>query len=313
MDFEEEIPQNESELWQKLIILKDSTSSHPLDPTDVKRCLILTEKRRCESSNILPENQNFSVGTLSLRSLKNMKIGQQDAKEFFMCLDENQQQWTDVFNIFKLGVLSETECSHCGNVSRQENCYNLTSYIRLDCPQEDTTLRAYFEMKMNGFELRQNWRDENGCNKVTTGRYRSKIADIRDTKYLVFVVERLMKIDNQLLIRDTKIKAEVNECISIEDSKGRNAIFTLLCITHHTGRIIDSSDTHGHYCADVKNFNNSKWYRTSDSNQPLDVTNSGLTNNGYIFLFKKIAIDRVDIQSTSSTNELKRFVLSQFK
>ena len=313
MDFEEAISQNESELWQKLIALKRATSSNPLDPADIKRCLIMTEKNRSESSNILPENQLFSVGNLSLQNLKQMKIGQQDAKEFFMCLDENQQQWIDVFNIFKLGVLSETECSHCGNVSRQENCYNLTSYIRLDCPQEDTTLRAYFEMKMNGFELRQNWRDENGCNKVTTGRYRSKIADIRDTKYLVFVVERLMKVDNQLLIRDTKIKAEVNECISIEDSKGRNAIFTLLCITHHTGHIIDSSDTHGHYCADVKNFNNSKWYRTSDSNQPLDVTNSGLTNNGYIFLFKKIAIDRVDIQSTSSTNELKRFVLSQFK
>ena len=38
-----------------------------------------------------------------------MKIGQQDAKEFFMCLDENQQLWADVFNIFKLSVLSETE------------------------------------------------------------------------------------------------------------------------------------------------------------------------------------------------------------
>ena len=229
-----------------------------------------------------------------------MRIGQQDAKEFFMCLDENQQLWADVFIVFKLSVLSETECSHCGNISRQDNCYSLTSFIPLDCPLEDRTLKAYFEMKMNGYELRQNWRDEYGCNKVTTGKYRTKIADIRNTNYIVFVVKRLTKIDNQLLIRDTKIKAEVNDCISIEDSNGSTAIFTLLCITHHMGSVIGSSDTSGHYCADVRNYNDGKWYRTSDSNQPLDVTKNGLTDNGYIFLFKKISSDTeqsaIDIQ-----------------
>ena len=39
--------------------------------------------------------------------------------------------------------------------------------------------------------------------------------------------------------------------------------------------------------ADVKNKDTQKWFRTSDSDPPKDLTQSGLTKNGYIFLYKK--------------------------
>ena len=67
------------------------------------------------------------------------------------------------------------------------------------------------EEKMNGFELRENWRDESGCNSVTTGRNKTKITDMSCTNYVVFIVERLIDIDNHLLIMDTKIRSNMQQ------------------------------------------------------------------------------------------------------
>ena len=317
MDYEAEIQDDGSELWQKLTILRSSNLLNPLDPTDVKRCMIQTERRRAEKSNVLPRNRLFSIGNQNIPNLVGERIGQQDAKEFFMCLDENQLVWPDLFEFLKICTISETECTSCGNVSRQENCYNISCFIRLDCPRENTTLKTYIEEKMNGFELRENWRDESGCNSVTTGRNKTKITDMSCTNYVVFIVERLIDIDNHLLIMDTKIRSNMQELIEIEDSQGNIGQFQLLSIIHHVGNVVGRDATRGHYYADVKNVTDGIWYRTSDSNEPIDLTNEGLTDNGYIFLFKKIATDFNHYAMTPvhdsdrSTNMLRNLVLLQ--
>ena len=250
--------------------------SNPLDPTYIKRYVIQTEARRAENSNGLPENRLFDGVNLQAGS-RDVIIGQQDAKEFFMCLDENHSIWVDVFSLF-----------NCSNVSRQQECYDISSFISLNCPQENTTLKSYIETKMNGFELKDNWRDESGCNIVTTGKNRRKITDMASVCYLVFVVKRLIKVDNQLLILDTKIKAEMHECIELEDSQGNTASFQLLCVVHHMGNVIGRDITLGHYCADVRNFIDGNWYRTSDTRYPVNLMEKGLSDNGYIFLLKRI-------------------------
>ena len=176
MDYEGVDNQSGSELWQKLISLKNTISSNPLDPTNVKRCIIQTELNRAKQSNVLPENRLFANSNQNFGHSRDINIGQQDAKEFFMCLDENEKDWVDVFNFFKIGTLSETECSHCGNTSRQQNPNNLSTFILLDCPPQNTTLKAYLESKMNGFEVRENWRDERGCNLVTIGKNKNRIS-----------------------------------------------------------------------------------------------------------------------------------------
>ena len=306
MDYKKPVSQNGSELWQKLIFLQNAISLNPLDPSDVKRYLIYIERNRAKNSNVLPENRLFALGNLNRGTFQDIRIGQQDAKEFFMCLDENYSMWPDVFNLLEIGTINETECSHCNNVSRQENCYEVSSFICLDCPQESTSLKSYFESKMNGYEFRDNWRDESGCNSITTGKHRRRINDIANANYLVFIVKRLMKIDNQLLILDTKIKADMYESIILEDSQGYRANFQLLCVIHHTGNVVSTKETSGHYYADVKNSNDGTWYRTSDSQQPVDLTDKGLTENGYIFLLKKISINTNDAsnEGTSSSDKL---------
>ena len=108
-----------------------------LDPTDVKQAILQTERQRIITKNVAPSHTLFDLGNLSLlpsRELKWGRIGQQDCKDFFFCLDENRESWPDVFDLFKLKTLSETECSSCGHTSRQEVSGNERTFIPLTCP-----------------------------------------------------------------------------------------------------------------------------------------------------------------------------------
>ena len=64
------------------------------------------------------------------------------------------------------------------------------------------------------------------------------------------------------------------------------AIFSPIAIIHHTGQVTGNT-TSGHYQADVLDFTSNKWIRTSDDNLPVVISETNLTDQGYIFLYKK--------------------------
>ena len=47
-------------------------------------------------------------------------MGQQDCKDFFICIIENREHWEDVFNLFKIRSANYTSCSLCNHVSEQD-------------------------------------------------------------------------------------------------------------------------------------------------------------------------------------------------
>ena len=55
-------------------------------------------------TNILPENALFNLSN-SDDSVNINSIGQQDARDFWMCLDENQGKWEDLYDLFKVEVI----------------------------------------------------------------------------------------------------------------------------------------------------------------------------------------------------------------
>ena len=84
---------------------KERISSVVLDPTDVKQAILQTERQRIITKNVASSDTLFDLENLSLlpsRELKWGRIGQQDYKDFFFCLDENRESWQDVFDLFKL-------------------------------------------------------------------------------------------------------------------------------------------------------------------------------------------------------------------
>jgi len=231
-DFEDNLERNGTLLWKNLIALKDMDSSSVLDPSEVKTNLITTEKRRMRKTNILPENALFNLSN-SDDAVNINSIGQQDARDFWMCLDENQGKWEDLYDLFKVEVICETECSACGYVSRQENCLTENSFIYFSCPAENCTMKQYFESKLNSFEECDNWRDERGCGRITVGRNRTKILCIDNIKYLVIIINRLIPVDGQFHIQETNVWANANDELELIDSRGNTGKFELLGIIEH--------------------------------------------------------------------------------
>ena len=282
-DFENNLERNGSSLWKNLIALKNMDSCIVLDPSEVKTNLIKTEKRRMRQTNIRAENAVFNLDN-SDDAFNINSVGQQDAKDFWMCIDENQGKWEDLFDLFKSEVISETECSTCGFVSRQESSCSESSFIRLSCPTENCTMKQYFENKLNSFEECNFWRDEGGCGRITVGKNRTKILCLENVKYLVIIIDRLIQINGQFLIQETKVTVNVSDELNLTDSLGNIGRFKLLGVNEHIGAVT-GRETHGHYVADVLNKTDNNWYHTSDSTLPVKINQP--TDRGYIFLFKK--------------------------
>ena len=304
LDFKDVICPTGSVLWQTLLWLQGKDSSD-LDPTDVKLAIIQTEKERIVTQKVAQSHTLFDLGNFQLsanRELRISRIGQQDCKDFFFCLDENRESWPDVFNLFKIQTLNETECVSCGHVSKQEVSGNERTFITLTCPSENVKMKDYVEEQMNGFNVVEDWRDEDGCGDQTNGRSRTRISDIEQTHYVIFVLERLIRIDHQLHIMKTNVNVDQGEELQLMDINGKVGKFEPMAIIHHSGNVIGQT-TQGHYRADVKNKETLNWFRTSDNDLPESLTEKELTKMGYIFLYKKSNLDRVNIEVPAKTPE----------
>ena len=147
-------------------------------------------------------------------------------------------------------------------------------------------MKQHIEDKMNTGEMVNGWRDEEGCRKLSKARCSQRISNIAETEFVIFVLERLVRIEGSLHIMNTKVTVEEREEITLLDINGESAKFFPIAIIHHTGNVTGDS-THGHYQADVRNKETNSWFRTSDNDCPISLSGENLTRKGYIFLYKK--------------------------
>ena len=291
-----------SNLWNTLVELKTQDISVALDPSRIKDLIIQTERKRLREGNFGQKHSLFDLQMPSgpCGSKSSSRIGQQDCKDFFFCLNENRESWEDVFKLFKISTLTSTTCTACNNVSVQEVDANETTFITLDCPATSISMKNHIEENLNGGEL-QEWRDETGCGKLTQGIVRTRLTNVNESKFIIIHLQRLVKIGTQLYIVDTKVN-DSHEEITIQDFNGEIATFSPIAIIHHSG-IVTGNDTRGHYRADVKNQFSNTWYRTSDNDRPQKLSTQSVTKTGYIFLYKQSGAAEPmeeDVQGSSS-------------
>ena len=167
-------------------------------------------------------------------------------------LDLKREAGPDVFNLFKIQTLNETECASCGHTSRQEDNGNERTFITLTCTSENVNMKDYVEEQMNGFNVVEDWRDEDSCGDQTRGRSRTRISNIEDIQYVIFVLEKLIRIDQGLHIMKTTVNVNQDEEVNLMDMDGKVGKFEAMAIIHHSGNVIGQT-TQGHYRADVKN------------------------------------------------------------
>ena len=90
------------------------------------------------------------------------------------------------------------------------------------------------------------------------GRNNTCIEDVNQTDNLIFILSRLIKIDDNLEIIQTKVPLGTD--VLITDVKGQSATYAPIAIIHHSGEVIDDN-TMGHYQADVLDKLSHQWFR----------------------------------------------------
>lgn len=281
-----------SPLWDEVVNLFKQGRSSSLNPLPLRDILINTEKQRILVENIAPINRLFDLCSEEIFQEKNIfmgtserrRIGQQDCKDFFICLFQNRQQWPDVFNLFKLECTSFTTCSICGHVSMQDNSRTGHTFFQLECPFKMMSFSTYLEEKLSNYEKRPDWRDEDGCKRVGGGKHSTRIKDMDRVENLLIILNRLSYINGNLEINRQNVPLGID--ISLKDLGGKSAVFTPIGVIHHSGVVIGNT-TRGHYRADVLEKSTGQWFRTSDDELPQKISRKSVTEQGYIFLYRK--------------------------
>ena len=88
LDHLEELTNNGSTLWSTLIYLKNQDKQKSLDPLPVKKLLVSKENARIQENIGNPHMVLQPAGNRVPNQM--LQIGQQDAKDFFICLNQNQ-------------------------------------------------------------------------------------------------------------------------------------------------------------------------------------------------------------------------------
>ena len=110
------------------------------------------------------------------------------------------------------------------------------------------TISSFIEEKLNSAENIHGWRDGDSCKSKTVGKYHTRIKDMKYADYIIIILNRLIKMNDNLEIVDRKVSLVRN--ISLTDVDGHQGVFTPITIIHHSGNVTGNT-TVGHYQADV--------------------------------------------------------------
>ena len=75
--------------------------------------------------------------------------------------------------------------------------------------------------------------------------------------------------------------------IILRDSIGADVWYTPISIIEHRGLLSTSGPSAGHYVCDVKDKSTSKWFRTNDEQNPVQIDVAEVSNQAYAVLFMK--------------------------
>ena len=281
LDHLEECAEHGSTLWSTLIYLKNQDNQKALNPLPVKKLLISKENERMHSE--IGIQQMLLSSAPNVVSSQRLQIGQQDAKDFFICLKQNQMHWHDVFNTFKVKMKSITECRRCGQRSIQQES-NDFMFLEFTCPNSGMKMSNYLTEKLEHPEIRTEWRDEEGCGKRGGALHYFKVVNLDECEFFIIVLSRLVDYGNGPIILRNRVI--LGEEVQITDLQNKRVKFQPIAVIFHIGDV-QGKEAYGHFKADVRNVDGN-WYRTSDDMMPQKIKEKEVSDQGYIFLYKKM-------------------------
>ena len=64
--------------------------------------------------------------------------------------------------------------------------------------------------------------------------------------------------------------------------------YEAISVIEYKGRLTSTGESQGHYVCDIKDKNTNLWFRTNDNCDPIQISASDVSHNGYVILYKRI-------------------------
>ena len=201
---------------------------------------------------------------------------------FFVCIRENKEHWLDLYEKLSVTIDTFTECQMCKHKSTQVTS-SKHIFLDFECPADGTKMNEFIEKKLNEPKIVTDWRDEDGCNIKGIGMHHNKIKSAEQTEFLIIIIQRLVNFGHgtQILRNKLALGGEA----TIFDSQNQRAVYKPVAVLFHIGDI-DGREAFGHYKTDVLDLHGS-WFRTSDDDIPRKITERNVSDQGYIYLYRK--------------------------
>ena len=122
-----------------------------------------------------------------------------------------------------------------------------------------------------------------GVTRGGNGLLFNKIKRIEETEFIIIVIKRLLNHGQGLKI--LKNRLTLGGEVTVSDSQDNRANFKPVAVLFHIGKVA-GGETFGHYKTDVIDVHGS-WFRTSDEDIPKKITERHISDQGYIFLYRK--------------------------
>ena len=279
-------------LFQLFLFYKNHKSSRSLDPDLIRKELYDKEKSRILSKRVVQPGRLFHFAETSSFDIqefddeeRRFRGMQQDAKDFFICLEENKEHFQDVFDLFKYTPIEYTVCRHCGEESRGGSEVTKCE-IFLSLPAQGMTMAQHISQHFNGSTVVPDWRHEDGGDECRHKRQDAdkffKIKDFNEVQFLVIVVDRLQRVDGELSLMQTDVP--VGGSVKVTGFNGAPAILEPIAVIHHQGQA-QNNETFGHYQADILHPQKQQWFQTSDDSKPMTISHP--SSKGYIFIYRR--------------------------
>ena len=184
----------ESELGLLIDELVNRESREGIDPTDIKNIVIFAEDMRIarRKSEVIHEIQDKKQLSKALDNIDqmylNLKNGQQCVRDFFICLNENMENWMDVYKIFNFTTINLSTCKACGHQSESEQCQ---IYLEIDVPPNNFNLSEYVEQTLNDGEVVE-YHCEDGCKRRYQADKRTVLKSIKETQFIIVMLRRMI-------------------------------------------------------------------------------------------------------------------------
>ena len=122
----------------------------------------------------------------------NFDDGQQCARDFFICLAQNKENWLDIYTIFNYSTTILTQCTLCKNETITNTREEL--YLEIDTPENNTRLNETIENYFTLGELVDY--HCTSCKKNIIARKRITLVNIKEMKYLIVILQRVNMLTN---------------------------------------------------------------------------------------------------------------------